>query len=145
VTNMMEGGRLVAVLVLLFLMSETGVHLFCQLTGWVTPPPPRQQDTEAAPGDKKQVLSTITGHCLPKLVCQLYALENTQSISDSERNLISLIGSATLSGFPSKYSFAAHMGQLVRGVDGQGCHNFYPGCPFSNQDVMHIAKRINFK
>ena len=53
--------------------------------------------------------------------------------------------SATLSGFPSKYSFAAHMGQLVRGVEGQGCHNFYPGCPFSNQDVMQIAKRINFK
>ena len=27
-----------------------------------------------------------------KLVCQLYALENTQSISESERNLIALIG-----------------------------------------------------
>ena len=90
--KMMEGGRLVAVLVLLFLMSDTGVHLFCQLTGWVAPPPPRQQEVEATSGDKKQVLTTITSHCLPKLVCQLYALENTESISESERNLIALIG-----------------------------------------------------
>ena len=89
---MMEGGRLVAVLVLLFLMSDTGVHLFCQLTGWVTPPPPRQHEVEPTSGDKKQVLSTITGHCLPKLVCQLYALESLSSISESERNLITLIG-----------------------------------------------------
>ena len=31
-----------------------------------------------------------------------------------------------MSRTPSKYGFAAHMGQLVRGIDGQGCHNFYP-------------------
>ena len=50
-----------------------------------------------------------------------------------------------LPGVASKYSYAAHWGRLVRGVEGQGCHNFYPGCPFSNQDVMQIAKRINLK
>ena len=37
------------------------------------------------------------------------------------------------------------MGRLVRGVEGTGCHNFYPDCPFSNQDVLQIARRINFK
>ena len=26
-----------------------------------------------------------------------------------------------------------------------GCHNFYPDCPFSNTDVMEIARRINIK
>ena len=36
------------------------------------------------------------------------------------------------------------MGQLVRGLEGTGCHNFYPDCPFSNQDVLQIARRINF-
>ena len=51
----------------------------------------------------------------------------------------------SLSGTPSKYSFAAHMGHLMRGVEGQGCHHFYPECPFSNQDVLQIAKRITFK
>ena len=30
-----------------------------------------------------------------------------------------------MTGAPSKYSFAAHMGQLVRGLEGTGCHNFY--------------------
>ena len=43
-------------------------------------------------GERKQVLATITGHCLPKLVCQLHALESREHISDSERNLISLVG-----------------------------------------------------
>ena len=42
--------------------------------------------------DKKQILITITSHCLPKLVCQLHSLENRDSLSDSERNLISLVG-----------------------------------------------------
>ena len=42
--------------------------------------------------ERKQVLATITGHCLPKLVCQLHALESREHISDSERNLISLVG-----------------------------------------------------
>ena len=53
--------------------------------------------------------------------------------------------SSSISGHPSKYNFAAHMGQLVRGVEGHGCHQFYPECPFSNQMLMEIAKRINFK
>merc|ERR1711990_1081932 len=53
-------------------------------------------------GERKQVLATITGHCLPKLVCQLHALESREHISDSERNLISLVGSGGLTGAPSK-------------------------------------------
>ena len=39
-----------------------------------------------------QVLATITGFCLPKLVCQLHSLETREHISDSERNLIALVG-----------------------------------------------------
>jgi hypothetical protein len=38
---MMEGGRLVAVLVLVFLLTETGLHVVSQLGGWcslVQPP-----------------------------------------------------------------------------------------------------------
>jgi len=154
---MMDGGRIVALILLILLMSETGVQLFSQITGWeVTPPQHPSRDSsedvmdhtdehDDRADDKKQILITITSHCLPKLVCQLHSLENRDSLSDSERNLISLVGSASISGSPSKYSFAAHMGQLMRGVEGQGCHNFYPECPFSNQDVMQIAKRINFK
>ena len=91
----MEGGRLVALLVLIFLMSETGLHLYTQLgqmTGWEMTPSPLSHQEEPQPGEKKQVLSTITTFCLPKLVCQLFSLENTENLSDSERNLISLIG-----------------------------------------------------
>ena len=86
-----------ALLVLIVLMSETGLQLYSQLghiTGWDLTPSPshlsQQEDPE--PEEKKQVLSTITTFCLPKLVCQLFSLENTDNLSDSERNLISLIG-----------------------------------------------------
>ena len=42
---MMEGGRLVAVLFLVFLLTETGLQVVSQLSGWCvqpirTPPPP---------------------------------------------------------------------------------------------------------
>ena len=87
----MEGGRLVALLVLIVSMSETGLHLFSTL-GHVASPLSHQEEPQAESGDKKQVLSTITTFCLPKLVCQLFSLENTETLSDSERNLISLIG-----------------------------------------------------
>merc|ERR1712170_44923 len=159
----MDGGRVVAIILLILLMSETGVQLFSHFTGWdlLTPTPTPSQPAEPRPsnsedvssdhsdhrgsgGDRKQVLVAITAHCLPKLVCQLHSLPSTETLTDSERNLINMIGSASI-GVPSKYSFAAHMGQLMKGWEGQGCHNFYPECPFSNQDVLQIAKRINFK
>lgn len=147
---MLEGGRLLAMLLLVFLLTETGLHVVNQLSGWCTLQQPTRatnspRDVSVVPSGKKEVLSTITSHCLPKLICQLFSLQSRDHITDSERNLIALIGSAGLSSVPSKYSYAAHMGQLVRGVEGQGCHNFYPSCPFSNSDVTEIAKRINFK
>ena len=67
------------------------------------------------------------------------------SLTNVKVDIWNHLRSASLSGTPSKYSFAAHMGSLMRGVEGQGCHNLYPECPFSNQDVTQIAKRINFK
>jgi len=150
----MDGGRVVAILLLILLMSETGVQIFSHIIGWdMTPAQTRERQSdpvedisESDGTDKRQVLVTITNHCLPKLVCQLHSLPTTDTLTNSERNLINLIGSASISATPSKYSFAAHMGQLMRGLEGsQGCHNLYPECPFSNQDVLQIAKRINFK
>ena len=48
----------------------------------------------------------------------------------------------TISGTPSKYHFAAHFGQLIRGIETQSCMNFYPQCPFSEHDVRTIARKI---
>ena len=45
---------------------------------------------------------------------------------------------------PSKYHYAAHMGQLTRGFEGGGCHHFFPGCPFSASDVRDIARKVKF-
>ena len=46
---------------------------------------------------------------------------------------------------PSKYHYAAHFGQLIQGYEGHGCHNMYPMCPFSGEDVQQIARKIPLK
>ena len=42
----------------------------------------------------------------------------------------------------SRLHFAAHMGQLVAGVDGAGCHNFYPECPLPGNDVLPLLASV---
>ena len=88
----MEGGRLVALLLVIVLMSETGLQLYSHMTGWEVAPHSAPGEEEIQPGEKGRVLTTITTHCLPKLVCQLFSLQTTDTLSDSERNLISLVG-----------------------------------------------------
>ena len=90
----------IAVLVLaLFILSNCGADLIA----WSCKESSGRVNKEGAAGvgsgagaggggERKQVLATITGHCLPKLVCQLHSLESREHISDSERNLISLVG-----------------------------------------------------
>ena len=80
------------------------------MTGWdVTPHPPRKSDndvtedsddisgddlirSEGGDSRRQQVLVTITSHCLPKLVCQLHSMDNTDTLTASERNLMALVG-----------------------------------------------------
>lgn len=46
---------------------------------------------------------------------------------------------------PSRYHFAAHMGQLISGIEGQGCHNFYPTCPLPGISVLNMMKKIRLR
>lgn len=52
---------------------------------------------------------------------------------------------STTAELTSKYHFAAHMGQLIAGVDGNGCHNFYPTCPFPGLQVLQIMKKVRMR
>lgn len=49
---------------------------------------------------------------------------------------------STTAEVTSKYHFAAHMGQLINGIDNTGCHNFYPACPFPGLQVMQMMKKV---
>lgn len=97
--------------------------------------------------EQRRIFLLISEHCLPKLVCELHARIPSQShFTDSERSLMSLIGSSFLGTVtPSKYHYAAHFGSLIQGYEGNGCHNFYPLCPFSGEDVQQIARKIPLK
>jgi len=94
--------------------------------------------------EKERMFLQISEYCLPKLVCELHArLPGGNSFTDSEKSLMTLIGSSWLGAVkPSKYHYAAHFGQLIQGYEGNGCDNLYPMCPFSGEDVQQIARKI---
>lgn len=81
--------RIALLILALVLLTNSGAELWWCGEG---EGPAREGGKEGGGKERKQVLATITGHCLPKLVCQLHSLESTEHISDSERNLISLVG-----------------------------------------------------
>lgn len=37
------------------------------------------------------------------------------------------------------------MGQLISGVEGQGCHNFYPTCPLPSISVLNMMKKVRLQ
>lgn len=97
---------------------------------------------------KFQILATIKNACLPKLICELNATPHKEKLTESEKSLLNLIRDTsvtTTAELTSKYHFAAHMGQLISGVDGNGCHNFYPTCPFPGFQVLQMMKKVRMR
>lgn len=97
---------------------------------------------------RTHLMNTMKHSCLPKLICELNAAPHREKLSESEKSLLALISDTTISTtaeVTSKYHFAAHMGQLISGVDGTGCHNFYPSCPFPGLQVLSMIKSIRLR
>lgn len=97
---------------------------------------------------RSQILQTIKNACLPKLICELTATPQKEKLSETEKSLLNLLRETTISTtaeLTSKYHFAAHMGQLIAGVDGNGCHNFYPTCPFPGLQVLQMMKKVRMR
>ncbi|KAF5284770.1 hypothetical protein FQA39_LY04495 [Lamprigera yunnana] len=100
-----------------------------------------------SPSSRSQMIRTIKNACLPKLICELNASYDKDKLTDSEKSLLSLIRDTSLTTTMelTKYHFAAHMGQLIAGVDGNGCHNFYPTCPFPGLQVLQMMKKVRIR
>ncbi|CAH0561877.1 unnamed protein product [Brassicogethes aeneus] len=101
-----------------------------------------------APSSKSQILQTIKNACLPKLICELTASPQKEKLTDSEKSLLTLLKDTSISTtaeLTSKYHFAAHMGQLIAGIEGNGCHNFYPTCPFPGMQVLQMMKKVRMR
>ncbi|XP_050532024.1 uncharacterized protein LOC126900389 [Daktulosphaira vitifoliae] len=95
--------------------------------------------------NRVKLINIIKESCLPKLICELTASSNRDSLTESERYLLTLIRDTSISltaEVTSKYHFAAHMGQLINGIDNSGCHNFYPSCPYPGLQVMQMMKKV---
>ncbi|KAI4502575.1 hypothetical protein M0802_002487 [Mischocyttarus mexicanus] len=97
---------------------------------------------------RAKMMAIIKTACLPKLICELTSSVHQDQLSEMERSLLNLIRETSLSTIaevPSRYHFAAHMGQLISGLEGQGCHNFYPTCPLPGTSVLNMMKKIRLK
>lgn len=94
------------------------------------------------------LIEEIRHSCLPRLVCELFAMEDKSSLTDSELSLMSLISQTSLgtrASSTSNYHFAAHMGQLLVGVDGNSCQYFYPSCPLAGHQALALARKIKVR
>lgn len=97
---------------------------------------------------RAKMMTTIKTACLPKLICELTSSVHQDQLSEMERSLLNLIRDTslnTMAEVPSRYHFAAHMGQLISGLEGQGCHNFYPTCPLPGSSVLSMMKKIRLR
>jgi len=97
---------------------------------------------------RQVLIEEIRHSCLPRLVCELFAMEDKSSLTESEISLMSLIRQTSLSSrasYSSNYHFAAHMGQLLVGIDGNGCQNFYPACPLAGHQALALARKIKVR
>ncbi|KAF6205001.1 hypothetical protein GE061_019168 [Apolygus lucorum] len=91
-----------------------------------------------------QLTRAVKNSCLPKLICELNAAPEKERLNQKAKTLLQLIRDTSISmtaEVSSRYHFAAHMGQLIAGVDGTGCHNFYPGCPLPSVKVLSLLNK----
>uniref|UniRef100_A0A8D7ZZB1 (northern house mosquito) hypothetical protein n=1 Tax=Culex pipiens TaxID=7175 RepID=A0A8D7ZZB1_CULPI len=115
-----------------------------------TSPAEHQLDAAAY---KERLKSSLREACLPKLLCEMAAKPN-YSLNVRERDLLSLIRSTTLSltmaVSPTKWHFAAHMGQLLRDagdslVTPMGCSHLWPSCPYSSKKLLKLTNVVQLK
>jgi len=98
--------------------------------------------------DRQSQTDPLRDACLPKMLCEI-AAKPASAISEKEKSLLELIKSTTLSLVwhhyaPTRWHFAAHMGQLMRdSVDSMGgpmgCAELWPQCPFSTKALLQIT------
>lgn len=108
----------------------------------------KNDDKENGISRRARMMTTIKTACLPKLICELTSSVHQDQLSEMERSLLNLIRDTslnTMAEVPSRYHFAAHMGQLISGLEGQGCHNFYPTCPLPGSSVLNMMKKIRLR
>ncbi|KAK9303551.1 hypothetical protein QLX08_004778 [Tetragonisca angustula] len=108
----------------------------------------KDNEKENANSRRAKMMATIKTACLPKLICELTSSVHQDQLSEMERTLLNLIRDTSLNTMAevrSRYHFAAHMGQLISGVEGQGCHNFYPTCPLPGSSVLNMMKKIRLR
>lgn len=102
---------------------------------------------------KERLKNSLREACLPKLLCEMAAKPN-YSLTVRERDLLSLIRSTTLSltmaVSPTKWHFAAHMGQLLRDagdslITPMGCSHLWPSCPYSSKKLLKLTNVVQLK
>ncbi|CAD7082770.1 unnamed protein product [Hermetia illucens] len=102
---------------------------------------------------KARLAGAIRESCLPKMLCEM-ASRPEYTLSDREKELLQLLKSTTMSltmnGPPTKWHFAAHMGELMKYTGDAnsgpiGCASLWSQCPFSSKKLMKLTYKVNLK
>lgn len=84
--------------------------------------------------------------CLTRFICEIHAESRTDDAGQIEKKIIKLFQRLDVERPDSpvyRFQFAAHMGQLFRDVEGEGCHALYPTCPFRKDDMLFIMLNLH--
>lgn len=84
--------------------------------------------------------------CLPRFICEVHAQPPGASMSELERDILSLFRSYVVLEDPSspvyQYQVAAHMGQLSMGFEPTPCHGLFSACALSRTQLIEILKGV---
>ncbi|KAK7070473.1 hypothetical protein SK128_004240 [Halocaridina rubra] len=84
--------------------------------------------------------------CLPKFICEIHAHAFSSDLTELEKDIIGLFRNYVILEGPSSpvytYQLAAHMGQLVTGLEPSPCRELYPSCPLSRPQLLDILRNI---
>jgi len=89
------------------------------------------------------------GGCLQRFICEVHMQQDheLETAGDIERNMADTLkrfGLADASSQSYKYTYAAHMGRLMRDST-SGCHELFSSCPFSKQVMLELMEKLGRK
>ncbi|XP_066950982.1 uncharacterized protein [Macrobrachium rosenbergii] len=84
--------------------------------------------------------------CLPKFICEIHAHHVSSDLTELEKDIIGLFRNYVVLEGPGSpvytYQLAAHMGQLVTGLEPSPCQDLYPMCPLSRHQLLDILRNV---
>ncbi|XP_043206009.1 uncharacterized protein LOC122372628 [Amphibalanus amphitrite] len=86
--------------------------------------------------------------CIQRFICEVHMLPEHElaTAGDIEKNIANMLKRFQLEPPASRayqYTYAAHMGRLMRDSTASGCHEMFSSCPFSREEMLLLMEALN--